>query len=231
MGRFFHQDRNYLAVANRMDSSLDDIITRRCGGNRGTDKKWTSSNNNSYNDTKKDVRPPPKYIDNKGSNTDKYDKLTNTTLDDLIRVGKIDKRPRRDDYRGRDFGRERDFGERERGRGPRDAGFDRPKTSTRSQPYPPPERWDYNDRRGGGRSAPRPREGTFNSRILVQNIPKDLDARDLEEAFLEVGRVHHVEMDGSRAWVVFSSSREALEAEHRYDGGQINKQTIRVSIA
>merc|ERR1712112_670667 len=230
MGRFFHQDRNYLAVANRMDSSLDDIITRRGGGNRGTDKKWTSSNNNSYNDSKKDVRPPPKYIDNKTSNADKYDKL-NTTLDDLIRVGKIDKRPRRDDYRGRDFGRERDFGERERSRGPRDAGFDRPKTSTRSQPYPPPERWDYNDRRGGGRSAPRPREGTFNSRILVQNIPKDLDARDLEEAFLEVGRVHHVEMDGSRAWVVFSSSREALEAEHRYDGGQINKQTIRVSIA
>jgi len=91
--------------------------------------------------------------------------------------------------------------------------------------------WDFTDRRGRSRSPPAKRhQGTFGRRILVDNIPRNLAAKDLEEAFLEVGKVQDVEVDGGKAWVVFSSAKEAYEAEHRYDGGQINHQIIRVSV-
>jgi hypothetical protein len=91
--------------------------------------------------------------------------------------------------------------------------------------------WDFTDHRGRSRSPPnRARQGTFGRRILVDNIPRNLAAKDLEEAFLEVGKVQDVEVDGGKAWVVFSSPKEAYEAEHRYDGGQINHQIIRVSV-
>jgi len=93
------------------------------------------------------------------------------------------------------------------------------------------QRQDMSDRRGRSRSPPAKRhQGTFGRRILVDNIPRNLAAKDLEEAFLEVGKVQDVEVDGGKAWVVFSSAKEAYEAEHRYDGGQINHQIIRVSV-
>jgi len=99
------------------------------------------------------------------------------------------------------------------------------------QQPPYQQRQDAPDHRGRSRSPPnRARQGTFGRRILVENIPRNLASKDLEEAFLEVGKVQDVEVDGGKAWVVFSSPKEAYEAEHRYDGGQINHQIIRVSV-
>lgn len=95
--------------------------------------------------------------------------------------------------------------------------------------------WDMADDRGRSRSrgGVRARQAFCRGRICVTNIPNNLNPTDLEEAFGAVGTVKSVDLshDGSMAWVQFATPKEAHEAQHRYDGGQINQQIIRVQVA
>ncbi|KAF8820008.1 Rna recognition motif-containing protein [Cardiosporidium cionae] len=71
--------------------------------------------------------------------------------------------------------------------------------------------------------------------IIVSNIPVDLTAQDVQEAFSVVGTVKKTEIllnssgeHTGRVAVLFTDSRAAEEAVRRFDGGDLNEHTIRV---
>eukprot|EP00397_Hematodinium_sp_SG-2012_P024091 GEMP01025077.1.p1 GENE.GEMP01025077.1~~GEMP01025077.1.p1 ORF type:complete len:229 (+),score=54.96 GEMP01025077.1:59-745(+) len=227
-----------------MDCALDDIIQ----SNKG---KFRATRSQQQRPKPSDFSVPDTPVKKTMSKEEKIDKMS-SSLDDVIAADRQMKRERKggkgkgssfnqgsfrqdDGRKGQQFFR--DSADRPNNKGAAKGGFSRNYTNApRSQPYSTfgdrylNTDWDFTDHRGQTKSPPRARQGTFGRRILVENIPRNLDSKDLEEAFLEVGKVHHVEVEGGKAWVIFASSKEAYEAEHRYDGGQINKQTIRVSV-
>jgi len=68
--------------------------------------------------------------------------------------------------------------------------------------------------------------------IQIANCPSNLNKDELKGAFADVGDVTHVEIDkhAQLAWLVFNQSRDAYEAEHQFDGGEINGSTIKITI-
>eukprot|EP00920_Eleutheroschizon_duboscqi_P038447 GHVT01092163.1.p1 GENE.GHVT01092163.1~~GHVT01092163.1.p1 ORF type:complete len:386 (-),score=70.89 GHVT01092163.1:876-2033(-) len=71
--------------------------------------------------------------------------------------------------------------------------------------------------------------------VIVTNVPHDLTAQELQDAFSMVGTVLRTEIllnsNGAhtgRAAVTFESSHAAEEAVRRFDGGDLNSNTIRV---
>jgi len=66
-------------------------------------------------------------------------------------------------------------------------------------------------------------------RIRVSNVPKNLDWRDIKEAFEDNGRVTRCEVERGVAWVTFESSLDAKKAVQTFDRGELNGQTIFVT--
>eukprot|EP00421_Protoceratium_reticulatum_P017097 CAMPEP_0168397802 /NCGR_PEP_ID=MMETSP0228-20121227/21252_1 /TAXON_ID=133427 /ORGANISM="Protoceratium reticulatum, Strain CCCM 535 (=CCMP 1889)" /LENGTH=499 /DNA_ID=CAMNT_0008411287 /DNA_START=12 /DNA_END=1508 /DNA_ORIENTATION=- len=77
-------------------------------------------------------------------------------------------------------------------------------------------------------SAPA-RSGTTGCRIRVSNVPKNLDWRDIKEAFEDNGRVTRCEVERGVAWVTFESAVDAKKAVQTFDRGELNGQTIFVT--
>mmetsp|Transcript_87021 Transcript_87021/g.182143 ORF Transcript_87021/g.182143 Transcript_87021/m.182143 type:complete len:424 (-) Transcript_87021:137-1408(-) len=67
-------------------------------------------------------------------------------------------------------------------------------------------------------------------RIKVTNVPLDLDRREIKEAFGERGRVLKCEVDRGVAYVTFERASEAKKAMQTFDRGELNGQTIYVSL-
>jgi len=66
-------------------------------------------------------------------------------------------------------------------------------------------------------------------RIRVSNVPKNLDWRDIKEAFEDNGRVTRCEVERGVAYVTFSSAADAKKAVQTFDRGELNGQTIYVT--
>jgi len=77
--------------------------------------------------------------------------------------------------------------------------------------------------RSGGGSSGGP------CRIRVSNVPKNLDWRDIKEAFEDNGRVTRCEVERGVAWVTFESALDAKKAVQTFDRGELNGQTIFVT--
>lgn len=67
-------------------------------------------------------------------------------------------------------------------------------------------------------------------RIRVSNIPRNLDRRDIMEAFEDSGRVVRCELDRGTAFVTFANATDAKKAAQTFDRGELNGQTILVAI-
>lgn len=67
-------------------------------------------------------------------------------------------------------------------------------------------------------------------RIRVANVPKNLDWREIKEAFEDSGRVVRCEVDRDIAWITFEDAKIAKKAVQTFDHGELNGQTIFVSL-
>jgi len=83
-------------------------------------------------------------------------------------------------------------------------------------------------RTGGGSGGSGGTTGN-QSRIKVANIPKDLDWRDIKEAFEDTGKVMRCDLEKGVAWVTFDTVLDAKEAVKTFDRGELNGQTIFVT--
>lgn len=66
-------------------------------------------------------------------------------------------------------------------------------------------------------------------RIRVSNVPKNLNWRDIKEAFEDNGRVTRCEVERGVAWVTFENPTDAKKAVQTFDRGELNGQTIFVT--
>eukprot|EP00437_Effrenium_voratum_P016155 CAMPEP_0181441234 /NCGR_PEP_ID=MMETSP1110-20121109/23399_1 /TAXON_ID=174948 /ORGANISM="Symbiodinium sp., Strain CCMP421" /LENGTH=456 /DNA_ID=CAMNT_0023565105 /DNA_START=96 /DNA_END=1466 /DNA_ORIENTATION=+ len=66
--------------------------------------------------------------------------------------------------------------------------------------------------------------------IRVCNVPKNLDDRDIQEAFEDIGRVVKCEVERGVATISFANSSHAKKAVQTFDRGELNGQTIYVSL-
>jgi len=82
---------------------------------------------------------------------------------------------------------------------------------------------------GAQREAPS-RGGGGHTSIRVTNVPKNLDERDIKEAFSDLGRVLSCQVAGGKAHIVFQNEKDARKAVQTFDRGEMNGQTISVSI-
>lgn len=71
--------------------------------------------------------------------------------------------------------------------------------------------------------------------MIISNVPLDLTAQELQDAFSVVGPVLRTELllnssgaPTGRVALAFESRHAALEAVRRFDGGDLNAHTIRV---
>lgn len=65
--------------------------------------------------------------------------------------------------------------------------------------------------------------------IKVSGIPRGLDWRDIKDAFQDAaGKVIKCDMEGSTAWLAFTSPRDAQKAVKTFDHGELNGKTITV---
>jgi len=81
---------------------------------------------------------------------------------------------------------------------------------------------------GGDRDAPPPRGGS--TKVRVSNVPKNLDWRDIKEAFSDQGRVIRCEVDRGIAYLEFENAADAKKAVQTFDRGEMNGQTINVTV-
>mmetsp|Transcript_52474 Transcript_52474/g.122436 ORF Transcript_52474/g.122436 Transcript_52474/m.122436 type:complete len:439 (+) Transcript_52474:78-1394(+) len=73
-------------------------------------------------------------------------------------------------------------------------------------------------------------ERTARKSIRVCNVPKNLDDRDIQEAFDDIGRVTKCEVERGVAVITFANSAHAKKAVQTFDRGELNGQTIYVSL-
>eukprot|EP00931_Biecheleriopsis_adriatica_P035242 TRINITY_DN2028_c0_g1_i1.p1 TRINITY_DN2028_c0_g1~~TRINITY_DN2028_c0_g1_i1.p1 ORF type:complete len:455 (+),score=117.12 TRINITY_DN2028_c0_g1_i1:74-1438(+) len=66
--------------------------------------------------------------------------------------------------------------------------------------------------------------------IRVCNVPKNLDHRDIKEAFEDIGRVTRCEVERGVATISFEKAADAKKAVQTFDRGELNGQTIFVSL-
>lgn len=71
--------------------------------------------------------------------------------------------------------------------------------------------------------------GGTGARIKVSNVPRDLDQRDIREAFEDIGRVLSCEVARGTAWITFERAQDAKKAMMTFDRGELNGQTILVT--
>jgi len=128
---------------------------------------------------------------------------------------------------GSSFDRDGGYGRRsERGRsrswGRRDRGSGRPS-----------DRYDRYGGKGGQRRSQGHDNGSFANvrRIKVTNVPRDLSARDIKEAFeAEAGKTTQCELDRGVAFVTFTCTEDARKAVQTFDRGELNGKTIQVTL-
>jgi len=66
-------------------------------------------------------------------------------------------------------------------------------------------------------------------KIKVTNIPRDLDMRDIKDAFeAEAGKIASCTMERGVAWIVFTNPKDAQKAVDTFDRGELNGKTISV---
>mmetsp|Transcript_126779 Transcript_126779/g.247077 ORF Transcript_126779/g.247077 Transcript_126779/m.247077 type:complete len:442 (-) Transcript_126779:147-1472(-) len=82
---------------------------------------------------------------------------------------------------------------------------------------------------GGEVESVRRSSMTGSSRIRVSNVPKNLNWRDIKEAFEDNGRVERCEVERGVAWVTFANPLDAKKAVQTFDRGELNGQTIFVT--
>ncbi|CAD7932178.1 unnamed protein product [Amoebophrya sp. A120] len=72
----------------------------------------------------------------------------------------------------------------------------------------------------------------FGKMIQIHNCPTNMSQEELMRAFEEVGDVVTTEIDenANLCWVVFEKSKDAYEAEHQFDGGEINGRTVKIVV-
>jgi len=71
----------------------------------------------------------------------------------------------------------------------------------------------------------------YSKRIKITNIPRDLNARDIRDAFeSEAGRIEQCQLDRGIAHITFSSSKAARKAVETFDRGELNGKTIEVTL-
>jgi len=71
--------------------------------------------------------------------------------------------------------------------------------------------------------------GGASRKIRVSNIPKNLDWRDIKEAFSDQGRLEKVVVERGVAFITFETVSEARKAVQTFDRGELNGQTIHVT--
>merc|ERR1712217_548259 len=81
----------------------------------------------------------------------------------------------------------------------------------------------------GGLVATKNGGGGGSSRIRVSNVPRNLDWRNIKEAFEDNGRVTRCEVENGVAWITFESLIDAKKAVQTFDRGELNGQTIFVT--
>jgi len=68
-------------------------------------------------------------------------------------------------------------------------------------------------------------------RVRVTNVPRDLQSREIREAFeIEAGPTSGCELGRGIAWVTFRRAEDAAKAVETFDGGELNGNTIKVSM-
>lgn len=82
-------------------------------------------------------------------------------------------------------------------------------------------------RRAQEKAAP---EHVPGATIRVTNVPLNLDARDVQEAFEEIGKVSSCEVNRGVAIISFTSAASAKRALSSFNQGELNGQTIQVEL-
>lgn len=78
----------------------------------------------------------------------------------------------------------------------------------------------------------RPREAQIvGTQIRVMNVPRSLDCADIKEAFEDTGKVLKCEVERGVARVTFKNAADAKRAVNTFDRGELNGQTIFVTLA
>lgn len=68
-------------------------------------------------------------------------------------------------------------------------------------------------------------------RVKVKNIPRDLEAQDIKEAFeAEAGKVARCELERGTAWITFVRHEDAKKAVQTFDRGELNGNIIAVQL-
>merc|ERR1712194_214008 len=88
------------------------------------------------------------------------------------------------------------------------------------------ERVRERDRDRGGAALSRAEPGS----IRVSNMPRNLDKRDIKEAFSDLGRVTRCEVMDGIASITFADPANAKKAVKTFDQGEMNGKTISVVI-
>lgn len=89
--------------------------------------------------------------------------------------------------------------------------------------------WPATPARSGGGATSGGDRGGVTGRIRVSNVPKNLDWRDIKEAFEDQGRVTRCEVERGVAWITFENPLDAKKAVQTFDRGELNGQTIYVT--
>lgn len=66
--------------------------------------------------------------------------------------------------------------------------------------------------------------------IRVSNVPKNLDERDIKDAFEDTGKVLKCLVERGVAYITFASAANAKKAVQTFDRGELNGQTIFVTM-
>ncbi|CAK9043139.1 Hypothetical protein SCF082_LOCUS24712 [Durusdinium trenchii] len=66
--------------------------------------------------------------------------------------------------------------------------------------------------------------------MMRQRVPKNLEDRDIKKAFEDIGRVTKCEVEHGVAIITFANSSHAKKAVQTFDRGELNGQTIYVSV-
>merc|ERR1711924_332120 len=66
--------------------------------------------------------------------------------------------------------------------------------------------------------------------VKVCNVPRDLDKRDIKEAFEDNGQVTDCTVERGVAMVTFANLVDAKKAVQTFDRGELNGQTIFVTL-
>lgn len=69
-----------------------------------------------------------------------------------------------------------------------------------------------------------------NCRIKVTNVPSNLNRRDVKEAFEDSGTVVQCIVERGTSWVTFANAMDAKKAMYTFDRGQLNGNTIYVTL-